>query len=123
MAVEFEQAVVATREYGEAIHGGLQVGGGGGVEGVAGFAGLKVQVGVLAGAPHHRLIGGESPRPVGAEGLQRDELLQGGVADQRHPLDFMGGAKAIKGMQHRNPGLQGGGGGDGGEVAGFLHAG
>ena len=93
------------------------------MEGIHRFAGLEGQVRVLAGAAQLRMVGRQSAGAVSRDQLLRHQGLQGGVVDQLHPLDLVGGAEPVEDVQQRHPGRQAGGRGDGSKVAGFLHAG
>ena len=62
-----EQVVLAAGELGELVHRVLHDGGGGQVVGVAGFARLEVDVGILRGAADDRTVGGEGAGAVGGD--------------------------------------------------------
>ena len=123
VALVVEQGVMAPRERSKAVHGLLHQQRCGVVEAVGCLAGLKANIRVLAGAADLRVIGREPAGPVGSDQLSGHQALEGGVIDQLHRLDFVGGAEAVEHVQERHPARQGDGGGDGGEVAGLLHRG
>ena len=121
VAVVVEQVVLATRVNRELIHDRLHMGRHGIAEGIHCLARLKTHIRVLAGAPQLRMVGAEPPAAMGGHQLDGHQGPQHRIADPLHPLQFVGGAEAIKPMQHRHPPPQGGGHGDGGAIGTFLH--
>src|SRR4029079_12664190 len=105
----------------ELVHRVLHDGGGCEVEGVAGFACLEVDVGILCGAADHRAVGGE-----GAGAVREDQILidHGPYVGGRKLLDFgdlVRGAESIEEVHEGEARFQGGGLGDQRHVHDFLH--
>ena len=93
----------------------------GGVEGVAGLAGLEVGVGVLGGAAQHGRSG-ESARGGGRCTRSSSIMARRSSSVEQLDLgDFVRGAEAVEEVQEGHAGLQRGGLGDQGEVLGLLH--
>ncbi len=120
-AVVVEEAIGAAGLAGEAVHDVLHDGRAGEVKGVAGFAGLEEDIGILGGAAQDGVIGGEGALAMGADGFLIEQGQDGLVRDRNNLIDFVRGAEAIKEVHERNARFESGQMGDGGEVGGFLH--
>ena len=116
-----EQAVLPAGQPGELVHGGLHDAGHLEVEGVDRLAGLEVDVGVLGGAAHHRVIGGEAAVAVGHHQLVVDHRADVVVAELLDLGDLVAGAEAVEEVDEGDACLQRGGLADQGEVHDLLH--
>ena len=116
-----EQVVLAAGDPGELVHRVLHDGGGGQVVGIAGFARLEVDVGILRGAADDGTVGRERARAVGEHQVLVDHgahVVGGKLLDLG---DFVRGAEAVEEVQEGDARFQGGGLGDQRHVHDFLH--
>ena len=116
-----EEVVLAAGDAGELIHRVLHDGGGGQVVGVAGFARLEVDVGILRGAADEGTVGGEGAGAVGEDEILVDhgaDVVGGKLLDLG---DFVRGAEAVEEVHEGEARFQGGGLGDQRHVHDFLH--
>src|SRR5208337_5012627 len=84
-AVVIEEAVVAAGTFAEAVHHLLHNGGAGAVKGIAGFAGLEENVGILRGAAKHGAIGRQRAFAVLANKIVVDDGVEFVVAVRIDP--------------------------------------
>ena len=103
-----KEMVLAAGEGGEFVHEPLHDLRHVVVVGVAGFARLEVDVGVLRGAANAGVVGGEGARTKGADGLFVGHRAEHFVVQRVELGDFVRGAEAVKEMHERHPGLEGG---------------
>ena len=116
-----KQVVLPTGEGGELVHVGLDDGRHGLVELVHGLAAGEVHVRVLGGTADGRTVRGQGALAVGDDQVFVDHgahVVHGQLLDLH---DLVGGAEAVEEVDEGNARLQGGLGGDQGEILGFLN--
>ncbi len=105
-SVVYERLVLAAGDLRNLAHRVCDHVGHGVIEGVGGFAGLEIDVGVLGRTARHGVFGVERTL---AEGLQRiavEHRRQGGFVDQLDLLDLMRGAESVEEVQERHARLE-----------------
>jgi hypothetical protein len=115
-----EQAVLAAGHLGQPVHLFLDQLGTGQVEPVAGLARLEEGVGVLGGAAQDRVLRGQRPLAVR---LDRSLVQHGSqlfVVQLLHLDHLVRGAEAVEEVQEGDPGAQGGGLAEQGEIVSLL---
>ena len=116
-----EEMVLTAGDAGELVHRVLHDGRGGQVVGVAGFARLEVDVGILGGAADEGTVGGEAAGAVGEDQILVDHgahVVGGKLLDLG---DFVRGAEAIEEVHEGEARFEGGGLGDQRHIHDFLH--
>ena len=116
-----KQVVLPAGEGGELVHVGLDDGRHGLVILVHGLAAGEVHVRVLGGTADGRTVRGQGALAVGDDQVFVDHgahVVHGQLFDLH---DLVGGTEAVEEMDEGDARLQGGLGGDQGEILGFLH--
>ena len=90
------ELVLATGDFGEVVHGLLQNARDGSVEGIDGFAGLEVDIGILGGAAQHRTVRGKRAQAVLADKISGQHGAHIVDGELLYLGDFMRGAEAIE---------------------------
>ncbi len=111
----------ATGEVGEFVHDVLHDGRAGEIEGIAGFASLEEDVGVLRGSTEDGVVRTKSALAMGANELLIEEGAEGVVGDGERFVDFVRGAETVEEMHEGDTGFEGSDVRDQGEVTCFLH--
>ncbi len=75
---------------------------------IAGFPGLKVNVGVLGGTHHFPPVWMQGVTAESVDGFHISHVRQIGVIPDFNFLHFMGGTETVKKIKERNPALDGG---------------
>jgi hypothetical protein len=120
-AVVVEEPVTAAGLGGKAVHHVLHDDRAGEVVGVAGFAGLEEDVGVLCRSAEDGAVGGERAQAMGADGLFVEEGEDGFVGDGEDFVDLVGGAEAIEEVHEGDAGFKRREVGNGRKISSFLH--
>ena len=116
-----EQVILPPDDLGELVHRLLDDAGRGKIIGVDGFAALKVHVGVLRRAAHHRMIGRERASAVCAHEFVVNHDADIVFAQLLDLHQLVRGAKAVKEMQERHARFERGRVRDERQVHHFLH--
>ena len=118
-----DYAVLAADELGELVHVLLDDARDGLVVLVDRLAALEVDVGVLGGAAHLRVVGGEAALAELLDEVVVDHRADGLLGHRVDLLDLVGGAEAVEEVEEGDLALERGGVGDEGEVLGLLDGG
>ena len=121
-AVVVEQLVAPPGDVADAVEIALHHGGQALIKTVVGFADLEIDVGVLHRVAQHGVFWVQRPGAEGLQGLPVQQGAQGLPVDHLHGAQLMAGAEAVKEMQERDPRLDGGQVGHGGQID-HLHRG
>ena len=116
-----EQVVAAASQFGELVHRRLDDSRHLEVVRIAGFAALKVGVGILRGAANEWPIRIQSTSAMRQHQIVADHGADVVIGEHGELVDFMRSAEAIEEMDERQPRFQGRGMGDQRHVVGFLH--
>ena len=120
MSVVFVKSILASGDLGEAVHLGLNDGRKLVVEAVDGFAALEIDVGILGGALDGGPVGGEGAGAEVGDGFFANDAADFVVGEQGDFGDLVGSAEAVEEMDERDARAVASGGGDEGEIVGFL---
>ena len=104
-AVIVEQMILAAGQFLDLGHIGLDDLGNRVIVGVGDFTLLEVDVRILRGSPHHRVIRVQGPAAESVQGILVDQAGQFVVFDDLDLLGLMRGPEAVEEVHERNPAL------------------